>query len=411
MSLYKKCTCPGRKCDHHWWYSFYVNKARFRATTETADKQVAKRIESKEHTRILEGRHGIRQQPDITFAAFAATYLRDYAVPHTRSGERETEVVARLNEHFGAQLLHEVTTHRILQWQRARLAGTWKAHGQKDAPKPVKKGTVNRELDTLKLIFNKAVEWGVLLQSPAAGRKVRKLQNDNRKTRILSPDEQTALLAELRRNDRTRLVSLAVALALYTGARIGEVLALRWDQVTADELVFLKTKNGKARTLPRTPTLDAILGQLPKGGAWLFPGGHIGQRRADRPYTVGGLRHVFNRACDRAGVVGATPHTLRHTRVSELIANGADDFTVMEISGHSDTRMLARYTHPTIARRAAALELPSTVGTIWSPAADTTTTSEDAIGELSKDFIGGRQEARTPDLRVANGLRATKRTA
>ena len=45
-----------------------------------------------------------------------------------------------------------------------------------------------------------------------------------------------------------------------------------------------------------------------------------------------------------------TLHTLRHTALSRMIDQGYDDYTVMELSGHSSTRMLARYTHPTEAR-------------------------------------------------------------
>ena len=39
-----------------------------------------------------------------------------------------------------------------------------------------------------------------------------------------------------------------------------------------------------------------------------------------------------------------------------MIEHGLDDYTVMSISGHSSTRMLERYTHPTLERRIAALE-------------------------------------------------------
>ena len=41
-----------------------------------------------------------------------------------------------------------------------------------------------------------------------------------------------------------------IALALITGARAGELLALRWEQVTDDALTFLETKNGKPRRIP-----------------------------------------------------------------------------------------------------------------------------------------------------------------
>ena len=69
---------------------------------------------------------------------------------------------------------------------------------------------------------------------------------------------------------------------------------------------------------------------------------------------------------------------------------GYDDFTVMEISGHSSTRMLARYTHPTEARKIDALESFSSV----------TNTSHSEIGGVRK--AGGPHGARTHDLRVAN---------
>jgi Phage integrase family len=58
--------------------------------------------------------------------------------------------------------------------------------------------------------------------------------------------------------------------------------------------------------------------------------------------------------------------TLRHTALSRMVAAGIDDYTVMAVSGHSSTRMLERYAHPTEARKIDALgtfNLPR-VGTI-----------------------------------------------
>ena len=50
-----------------------------------------------------------------------------------------------------------------------------------------------------------------------------------------------------------------------------------------------------------------------------------------------------------------TLHTLRHTALSRMIDKGYDEYTVMAISGHSSTRMLARYTHPSEERKTEAL--------------------------------------------------------
>ena len=73
-----------------------------------------------------------------------------------------------------------------------------------------------------------------------------------------------------------------------------------------------------------------------------------------------------------------------------MIARGIDDFTVMAISGHQPVRMLERYTHPTSARKLDAL---------------TVDLDGQNLGRTENDDakkIGGRREARTRDLRIAN---------
>jgi hypothetical protein len=75
----------------------------------------------------------------------------------------------------------------------------------------------------------------------------------------------------------------------------------------------------------------------------------------------------------------------------------------MEISGHSSTRMLARYTHPTEHRKIGALDLPN-VGTIWAQRrgadeGDASTAAE--VVKLLKEY-GGRRGDRTRDLCIAN---------
>ena len=72
-------------------------------------------------------------------------------------------------------------------------------------------------------------------------------------------------------------------------------------------------------------------------------------------------------------------------------------------SGHSSTRMLARYTHPTEEWKIGALDLPSVgiTGTESGGGAEDGPSTAAEIAKLLNDF-GGRQEARTPDLRVAN---------
>jgi integrase len=400
MSLRKRCSgaidgsdplfCSSSpKCEHHWHYDFRVNGRRHRASTETADKHRARDIEAKERARILEGRHGIRRQPDTTFREFASIYLRDYARLNKRSADRDEEIIKVLNRAFGDVLLHEITGHRIEQFKRERSGGKWRGYKYTGPAKAIRPGTVNRELDTLRSIFSKAVEWRRLNEHPMGA--VRRIKVDNRRTRILTEAQQLALLAECSPKLRR-----FVRLALITGARPGELLALRWEDVGEDELTFVETKNGRSRRLPLSSAIRAVLKECPqKGQVFVFQ-----NSRTQDAYTVNGLAHTFRRALERAGVDDGdvTLHTLRHTALSRMISMGIDMFTVMAISGHSSTRMLERYVHPTDTRKLDALSLGG----------HNMVTKEEASGEADSEtdqmlkHFGGRHEARTRDLRVAN---------
>ena len=399
MSLYKRCGCEGWRCEHPYWYRFRLNGRNYRATTQTALKRQAADIEARERSRILEGRHGIRRQPDILFRDFAAHYLDASQADKTPSSDRrDREIVAVLNRYFGGALLHEITPHRVEQFKRERLAGRWRAHGQKAAAKPVKPGTVNRELDTLRAILSWAVKERKLIESPMG--QVERLRVDNRRIRVLTPAEQLALLAACQR--RPKLAAL-VELLLITGARVGEFLNLQWTEDHGDELHFLNTKNGTVRRVQVTARMRELLDGLPRRGAYVFTNARTG-----KPYQ--NIRKVFERALIRAGITtgDVTPHTLRHTAITRMLGAGVDDYTVMETVGHLTRAMLQRYTHPATERKLSALETFDRVLVQVARAEHTVSTRADEdsdapseLAEILRNF-GGRQEARTPDLRVAN---------
>ena len=130
--------------------------------------------------------------------------------------------------------------------------------------------------------------------------------------------------------------------------------------------------------------LGDVLSEQPRLTPWVFP-----NPRTQKPYTTvaASIRRALVRARITTGDVSL--HTLRHTAISRMIESGIDDYTVMEVSGHSSTRMLARYTHPTEHRKQAALESFSVV-TNWS---------HGGLGDRAKS--SGPHGARTHDLRVA----------
>jgi integrase len=200
----------------------------------------------------------------------------------------------------------------------------------------------------LKGMLTKAVEWKYLVASPGAG--VRKIRGVGQRTRILTPDEQAALLAAYDKG-RRRSVRPLIELLLITGARLGEALALRWEDTAGGYLRFIDTKNGKPRRLPMTAQMAAVLALVPRRDAtFVFVSGRTGTR-----YTR--ILTGFKAALKDAGIApaGVVIHTLRHTALSRMMDAGLDVRTIMEISGHSSLAMLERYTHPTEQRKAEAL--------------------------------------------------------
>ena len=200
----------------------------------------------------------------------------------------------------------------------------------------------------LKGMLTKAVEWDKLLASPGAA--VRPLKDTGHRDRILTPDEQRALLAAYEKG-RRRFVKPIIELLLITGARLGEVLALRWDDCRDGYMRFVDTKNGHERRLPITSQMVAILAQVPRRHPmFVFMSGRSGTRY-DRILTG------FKAALKDAGInpKGVVIHSLRHTALSRMMAAGMDVRTVQEISGHQSFDMLKRYTHPTEQRKAEAL--------------------------------------------------------
>lgn len=64
----------------------------------------------------------------------------------------------------------------------------------------------------------------------------------------------------------------------------------------------------------------------------------------------------FYNACKAVGLMGLTPHTLRHTFASRLLENGVDPIMATKLAGWSSIRMLDRYAHADPSRMAEAVE-------------------------------------------------------
>ena len=113
-------------------------------------------------------------------------------------------------------------------------------------------GTVVRELAYLSSIINHGRrEWGIHANNPVA--LVRKPTQPKGRDRVLTSTERDCLLAELQPTGRRNVWMLSVvALALETGMRRSELLALRWGDINLERrtATLHMTKNGESGVVP-----------------------------------------------------------------------------------------------------------------------------------------------------------------
>lgn len=198
----------------------------------------------------------------------------------------------------------------------------------------VKPGTVHRELGLIRHALETARrEWNMDLPSNPLDR-VKRPRLSNARERRLGHGDHDLLLTALQRT-RNPLVAPVVEFAIHTAMRRGEILALRWEQVSlrTRTAYIADSKTGVPRTIPLLDGAVAILESLrptPAHGP-VFP------------LSMEALKQAWQRARDRAGLRDLHFHDLRHEAISRLCEMGLTLPEVALISGHRDPRMLFRY--------------------------------------------------------------------
>ena len=221
--------------------------------------------------------------------------------------------------------------------------------------------TVSDILSVLRSILSFAVLQGKTV--PADGSNVR-IKRKQKPLRVLSQEEQRTLCKELLGNAERK--NVGILLCLFTGIRIGELCALRWedfslpdhtvhvhqtmqriqsrdDNKAKTKVIITETKSPSSnRVIPLPQNIMMILNDIPdKQGYFL-----TGTEQQTEPRV---MQNHFKRALQKCGVDHANFHTLRHTFATRCIELDFDPKSLSEILGHSNvTITLNRYVHPTM---------------------------------------------------------------
>lgn len=159
-----------------------------------------------------------------------------------------------------------------------------------------------------------------------------------------------------------------VAFFAYTGARLAEATALRTEDLNLGRgTVLLRGKGRKERCINIHPELRTRLQAYLVGREGFAKQlGVVYPDRADDiaasvwltyrgPMGRWGLQRVVKHAAEDEGIVGISPHKLRHGFATALLDRGADLRTIQELLGHASIATTQIYTHVSDTRKAEAV--------------------------------------------------------
>lgn len=194
-----------------------------------------------------------------------------------------------------------------------------------------KSRTRNHYLKHIKTFLNYAKDCNYIYHNPALS--VKRLIEEKYLPRFLSEAE----LARLKQAAKNSHLYPIIMTGLYTGMRIGEILQLKWEDIS-DTITIHKTKSKTPRVIPLNSHLKAVLGPLREKKGLCFT--YKGKSYAEQPKTA------FLRILKVAKIRDAGWHTLRKTFASYAIMKGVPITKIAKWLGHTDPKLTySTYAH------------------------------------------------------------------
>ncbi len=274
-------------------------------------------------------RRAAREAP--TVADLADRYLTEHA-----EMKKRPRSVASDKTLLRLHVLPALGRKKVAALSRADV--TLLHHSLRETP-----GAANRALALVSKMLNLAEKWGLRPDGSNPCRHVDRYP-ERKMERFLSIDELGRLGAVLAEAERTATeltsVIAAIRLLMFTGARLGEILDLEWEQVDFERsyLRLLESKTGAKVIHLSAPALEILNGIERDGSPWVISG-----REPNKPLV--NLRKPWHRIRAKAGLEGVRLHDLRHSFASVGAAGGLSLPMIGALLGHTQAATTQRYAH------------------------------------------------------------------
>lgn len=324
---------PTRKIKNAWYVDFRYQGKRYRMKSPIDTRNGAQAFETDLKSKLIRG-EPLKPTPtsqDMTLKDFSVIWIEDYAKANNRPSEikRKQSVLANsLIPFFGSIPLKNITNKKIEEFKGLRL-------------KSILSKTLRNELTMLGTCLKTAVEWGYLETPPLI-----RIPKAPQKAIKWLPEEDCIKLLQA----TDGLLHDMIFLAIKTGLRFGELIALTWADfdfenriITVNKSVVLDisgpTKSGKIRYVPMTDSVYEYFGKMRQKNGLVFSedgGKFVRQKR---------ISYHLDKAYAKAGITKMNWHALRHTFASHLANKGGAIFAIKDLLGHSDIKTTMGYSH------------------------------------------------------------------
>jgi len=252
-----------------------------------------------------------------TFGHLLETY---YAAPEFNQLRDSTK--SEYKRHL--EPMREKLAHIGLSGITKKVALAWRDSLQ---DRPTK---ANGAMAVLKILFNFAIDRDMVETNPVLRVKPLKIESDGWQP---WPADKLAKFAKASKGAPRS----AFYLALYTGQRRADVLAMRWDAITDGGISVKQEKTNAMVWVPLHPILAAELAKVDRKGLTIV------QRKDGRPYTDDGFGSVWNREVHRLGCARLPFHGLRKNATNRMFEAGCTPQQVQAITGHATLEMVEHY--------------------------------------------------------------------
>ncbi len=311
----------GRTYSLQW----YDDLGRLRSKAAGSDKKVAEQLRRALEFDVNTG--SVVNESSMRLSEFIREHLdliEGQVTQATRKDQRET--LQNFLGYCGDRPLNRLTERMAEGYFAKRL-------------REVATATANKNLRTLRAIFNRAVKRGYRRRNPFDN--IKAVREPERELRVLTSEEVGKLLGACPNLSWQAFIFLAVT----TGMRSGELTHLTWDDVDMEaRLVRVRckeghrTKSAKNRVVALVPIAVSLMRRLQPQttGQWVFENAAGTQLRNN-------LRRTFPQILDKAGIRRCTIHDLRRTCFSHLANQNVNQAVVQAIAGHASIKTTQKF--------------------------------------------------------------------